>query len=54
LHDPAATLAVLDGYEGAAFERAEVSVSGAAAWVYRYRSQPPETTRILSGDFCRP
>jgi gamma-glutamylcyclotransferase (GGCT)/AIG2-like uncharacterized protein YtfP len=54
LRDPAATLAVLDLYEGVDFERAAVAVSGAAAWVYRYRSQPPETARISSGDFCRP
>jgi gamma-glutamylcyclotransferase (GGCT)/AIG2-like uncharacterized protein YtfP len=54
LRDPEGTLAVLDDYEGAKFERIEASVDGAAAWIYRYRSQPPESARISSGDFCRP
>ncbi|HKD06239.1 MAG TPA: gamma-glutamylcyclotransferase family protein [Bryobacteraceae bacterium] len=54
MHDPAATLAALDDYEGADFERTEVTVRGAGAWIYRYCSQPPENARIASGDFCRP
>jgi gamma-glutamylcyclotransferase (GGCT)/AIG2-like uncharacterized protein YtfP len=54
LFDPAATLAVLDDYEGKDFERAEVTVGDVGAWIYRYRSQPPESARIHSGDFCRP
>jgi len=53
LHDPDAMLAALDRYEGSDFERTEVTVGGAGAWIYRYRSQPPEGARISSGDFCR-
>lgn len=54
LRDPDAMLAALDRYEGADFERAEVTIGEARAWIYRYHSQPPENARIASGDFCRP
>jgi gamma-glutamylcyclotransferase (GGCT)/AIG2-like uncharacterized protein YtfP len=48
LIDPEATFKVLDEYEGVEFER--VVVNG--AWIYQYREQPLESSRILSGDFC--
>lgn len=48
LHDPAQTLSALDEYEGEEFER--VLIDG--AWIYRYKTQPPEGARIASGDFC--
>ena len=48
LHQPEATLQILDDYEGEEFERVIVNDS----WIYQYRMQPPENTRIESGDFC--
>lgn len=50
LLDPAATLAILDEYEGAEYERVLV----ADRWIYQFRRQPAEDTRIVSGDFFRP
>jgi gamma-glutamylcyclotransferase (GGCT)/AIG2-like uncharacterized protein YtfP len=50
LRDPEATLRALDEYEGADYDR--VVVSG--AWLYQYKREPPEHTRIASGDFCAP
>jgi len=50
LCDPAATLAILDEYEGPEYERVLVGDS----WIYQFRTQPDDETRILSGDFCRP
>jgi gamma-glutamylcyclotransferase (GGCT)/AIG2-like uncharacterized protein YtfP len=47
LADPETTLKILDEYEGPEFER--VVVEG--AWIYQYRNQPPEDSRILSGVF---
>jgi gamma-glutamylcyclotransferase (GGCT)/AIG2-like uncharacterized protein YtfP len=48
LSDPETTLRVLDEYEGSEFER--VVLNG--AWIYQYGNQPPEDSRIASGDFC--
>jgi len=50
LRDPETTLKTLDEYEGSEFER--VNVSG--YWIYQYGGQPPEDSRIASGDFCAP
>ncbi len=50
LRDPAATLAILDEYEGAEYERVLIADS----WIYQFRTQPSEEIRIVSGDFCRP
>jgi len=50
LADPGTTLKTLDEYEGSEFER--VVMEG--AWIYQYRNQPPEHSRIASGDFCAP
>lgn len=50
LNTPEVTLAVLDEYEGEAFER--VVVKG--AWLYQYKGDPPEEDRIASGDFRAP
>ena len=50
LRDAEATLRVLDEYEGDEYERVLIDVG----WVYQYRTQPPESTRIQSGDFCKP
>ena len=47
LADPETTLKILDEYEGQEFER--VVVEG--AWIYQYKNQPPEDSRILSGVF---
>lgn len=49
LHDPDATLRVLDEYEGDEFER--VSLNG--AWIYQYKLSPADDRRIASGDFCQ-
>lgn len=51
LHDPA-TLETLDDYEGSEFERVKIDVSGAAAWIYQFREEPPPGSRIASGDFA--
>lgn len=50
LNSPQATLAVLDEYEGEEFERVVVNGS----WLYQYRGDLPEESRIASGDFCAP
>ena len=50
LHTPAATLAVLDEYEGEQFERLVIN----GAWLYQYKGNPPEEARIASGDFREP
>jgi len=64
LADPETTLKTLDEYEGSEFERvvvrgAQAQVRCAAnseegAWIYQYGTQPPEHSRIVSGDFCAP
>jgi gamma-glutamylcyclotransferase (GGCT)/AIG2-like uncharacterized protein YtfP len=51
LADPAATLKILDDYEGSEYERVLIENAG---WIYQYRTQPPDRVRIVSGDFCRP
>lgn len=50
LNDPAATLKALDEYEGPEFERVIVN----DAWIYQFKEQLPERSRILSGDFRAP
>jgi gamma-glutamylcyclotransferase (GGCT)/AIG2-like uncharacterized protein YtfP len=53
LSQPAATLKALDEYEGPEFER--VIIKG--AWIYQYKEHKeplPESSRIVSGDFCAP
>ena len=47
LTDPETTLKALDEYEGEDFERVVIK----DAWIYQYRHQPPEDSRILSGVF---
>ena len=49
LRDPEGTLAALDEYEGAEYERVIIG----EAWIYRLRVPPAESKRIESGDFCR-
>jgi gamma-glutamylcyclotransferase (GGCT)/AIG2-like uncharacterized protein YtfP len=56
LHEPDATLASLDEYEGAEYERVQADAqltSGEAirVWVYAYRQPVDETRRVKSGDF---
>jgi gamma-glutamylcyclotransferase (GGCT)/AIG2-like uncharacterized protein YtfP len=46
--DPEKTVRALDDYEGSEFERVMVK----DAWIYQYREQLPESSRIVSGDFC--
>jgi gamma-glutamylcyclotransferase (GGCT)/AIG2-like uncharacterized protein YtfP len=53
LNDPKATLAVLDEYEGADFERVPIETPLGRAWIYRY-SHAPSGELIASGDFCTP
>lgn len=48
LRDPETMLRLLDEYEGEEYER----VRTGNAWIYQYRTQPPESARIASGDFC--
>ena len=48
LRDPETTLKALDEYEGTEFERVVVNGN----WIYQYGMQPPENSRIVSGDFC--
>jgi gamma-glutamylcyclotransferase (GGCT)/AIG2-like uncharacterized protein YtfP len=48
LNAPETTLAALDEYEGEGFERVMVN----DAWIYQYRMPVPESSRIVSGDFC--
>jgi gamma-glutamylcyclotransferase (GGCT)/AIG2-like uncharacterized protein YtfP len=50
LNTPEPTLRILDEYEGPEFERVLMEHN----WIYQYRTQPPESARISSGDFCRP
>ncbi len=47
LLSPVETLKALDDYEGEEFERVIVN----DAWIYQFKVQPPEDSRILSGDF---
>jgi gamma-glutamylcyclotransferase (GGCT)/AIG2-like uncharacterized protein YtfP len=59
LHDPAASLASLDAYEGGEFERQVVTVlldSGQAveAWAYVYTRETQGRARIASGDYLAP
>ena len=55
LSDPARTLAVLDDWEAPDFERVLTTVStGESVWIYEFRPDPPEGSRIASGDFCAP
>ncbi len=49
-----AVLEALDRYEGPDFERVAIQVEGSAVWIYQYRTQPPEGSRIESGDFRAP
>src|SRR5579863_132217 len=48
LNQPEALLKVLDEYEGEEFQRVMVG----DAWIYQYKGNPPELSRIRSGDFC--
>ena len=50
LHD-AGTLETLDHYEGSEFERVKIEANGAAAWVYQFKEEPAQGSRIESGDF---
>jgi gamma-glutamylcyclotransferase (GGCT)/AIG2-like uncharacterized protein YtfP len=68
LTDPETTLKALDEYEGPDFDRVMVTTEDMCrdesrhgtqecvrhAWIYRYRKEPPESSRIASGDFCAP
>jgi gamma-glutamylcyclotransferase (GGCT)/AIG2-like uncharacterized protein YtfP len=56
LRNAAATLAVLDEYEGPAFERIAATAvlsngDRKRCWVYEYRRPLPQDRRILSGDY---
>jgi gamma-glutamylcyclotransferase (GGCT)/AIG2-like uncharacterized protein YtfP len=58
LRNAAATLDILDEYEGPAFERVAATAvlpSGncTRCWVYEYRRPLPADRRILSGDYLR-
>ena len=49
------TLGALDEYEGDDFERIAITTAGdpgETVWIYLYKGEPAEETRILSGDFC--
>ena len=48
--DPEATFRILDEYEGPEYERVRLET----CWIYQLRTQPAESIRIQSGDFCRP
>lgn len=50
LNKPGATLKALDEYEGPEYER--VIING--AWIFQYKEPLPESSRIVSGDFCAP
>jgi gamma-glutamylcyclotransferase (GGCT)/AIG2-like uncharacterized protein YtfP len=52
LTDAERTLQVLDKYEGEDYERVIVHAAQNQAWIYRYRKELPESSRISSGDFC--
>ena len=50
-------LNALDEYEGEDFERIARETAGGASdsvWIYRYKKDTPEDSRIASGDFCAP
>jgi gamma-glutamylcyclotransferase (GGCT)/AIG2-like uncharacterized protein YtfP len=51
LADPESTFRILDAYEGEEYERIWMDGTG---WIYQYRTQPDDSLRIASGDFCRP
>jgi gamma-glutamylcyclotransferase (GGCT)/AIG2-like uncharacterized protein YtfP len=53
LHDPEATLAALDEYEGDAYSRIAVTLltPPATAWIYIYKGDVQPDRRIVSGDF---
>jgi gamma-glutamylcyclotransferase (GGCT)/AIG2-like uncharacterized protein YtfP len=51
LRNPAATLEVLDRYEGEEFRRVTINLPE-AAWIYEFIGLAPEDARIESGDFC--
>ena len=53
LQRPEAILTTLDQYEGEEFRRVLVETPE-PAWIYQYQGDPPEASRIHSGDFCRP
>ena len=50
LTNPETTLKALDEYEGEDFERVVIK----DAWIYQYKKEPREYSRISSGDFCAP
>lgn len=50
MRDPETTLKALDEYEGSEFER--IMING--WWIYQFGSEPPENSRIVSGDFRAP
>ena len=52
LNDPEPMLKTLDDYEGEEYERIVVEALGRETWIYRYKPDPPEDSRIASGDFC--
>jgi gamma-glutamylcyclotransferase (GGCT)/AIG2-like uncharacterized protein YtfP len=52
LHDPAAILGELDGYEGSEYARATVAAKGIECWIYWYVG--PEPGRLIpTGDWFR-
>jgi len=53
LENPEAIFRILDEYEAPAFERVWQPDPGPGFWLYRFTTQPPEKSRIESGDFCR-
>lgn len=50
LRDPEATLAILDEYEGEAYNRILID----NAWIYLYNGAVDPDRRIVSGDFLNP
>ena len=57
LKKPKEILNALDEYEGEDFERIAIETAGGASdsvWIYRYKKDTPEDSRIASGDFCAP
>jgi gamma-glutamylcyclotransferase (GGCT)/AIG2-like uncharacterized protein YtfP len=57
LRNPKETLDALDEYEGEDFERIAIKAAGDSSdsvWIYLYKKDPPEDSRIASGDFCSP
>jgi len=54
LHDPEATLAALDDYEGPEYSRVAVSLADDPknkVWIYLYIFDLPADRRIVTGDF---